>query len=315
MSADIARRHEIKSTALADAVDALRKDPKAYELADCGSGSGLCIAQPNPVPRAQVTIPPTARLPQIERKIAVVLGVNDYADPIPSLKTPVRDADAVAGELENKFGYEVRKVSNPTKEQIVEQINRVIEEAAPTDSVVIYYAGHGYVLDETKTGYWMPADASAKSPENWLSNRDITRMLSRISAKQVMLVSDSCFSGKLTEGSDSTELAKPTATPSDVLDKRSVVVLSSGGDEPVADQGRNGHSIFAHHLLENLGQMADVGAGQQFFATLRDAVTREFPQQPQYSPVIGAGHQPGGDFLIEPREKSVVVGDAATTAR
>jgi hypothetical protein len=302
MSAQLEHRHEIKTAALSGALEALRKNPAAADMPDCGSGGdGLCVAQPRAEPRAPVVVPASARLPQIERKIAVMLGVEDYSGSIPSLKTPGRDIDAVSKAYGDKMGYEVRKLKNPTKADIVREINRVIGEAHESDSVMIYYAGHGYVLDETKTGYWIPSDGSAKNPENWISNRDISRMLNNISAKQVMLVSDSCFSGKLTEGAAA--LPATAAVPGDVLQKRSVMVLSSGGDEPVADQGRDGHSIFAHHLLKTLGTLGGVTAGQDVFETVRSEVSREFPQQPQYSAVSAAGHQTGGEFLFELRER------------
>jgi uncharacterized caspase-like protein len=180
-------------------------------------------------------------------------------------------------------------------------MNRVIAEAGPNDSVVVYYAGHGYVLEETQTGYWIPADGTAKSPANWLSNRDITRMLGNVSARQILLVSDSCFSGKLTEEGSKAMLSADSDPAESVLMKRSVVAFSSGGDEPVADQGRDGHSIFAHHFLDALAQVRDVTTGRRLHDDVRTAVSREFPQQPQYSPITVAGHEAGGDFLVELR--------------
>ena len=52
------------------------------------------------------------------------------------------------------------------------------------------------------------------------------------------------------------------ATADDILMKRSVVVLSSGGDEPVSDEGKDGHSIFAWNLAEGDGFGPELAARQ-----------------------------------------------------
>ena len=302
MAAMLAYRQEIKSSALAQAIETLRADPSAADLQLCsGADTDLCISRPTEIRHLPKAVPTNARLPTIEHKIAIVLGVSDYADPIPKLQTPDLDTEFVANMLAESFGYEVRALKNPTKADIVREMNRVIAEAGPNDSVVVYYAGHGYVLEETQTGYWIPADGTAKSPANWLSNRDITRMLGNVSARQILLVSDSCFSGKLTEEGSKAMLSADSDPAESVLMKRSVVAFSSGGDEPVADQGRDGHSIFAHHFLDALAQVRDVTTGRRLHDDVRTAVSREFPQQPQYSPITVAGHEAGGDFLVELR--------------
>jgi len=54
------------------------------------------------------------------------------------------------------------------------------------------------LVEKTGRGYWIPAKASADNPAEWISNTDIGRALEAISAKQLLLVSDSCYSGTLT---------------------------------------------------------------------------------------------------------------------
>src|SRR5207302_1889592 len=81
---------------------------------------------------------------------------------------------------------------------------------------------------------------------------DIGRVLENIPARQVLLVSDSCYSGTLTRDA---KLQKNAVLhdPAAVLARRSVTVLTSGGEEPVADAGKDGHSVFAWHLIRSLG--------------------------------------------------------------
>jgi hypothetical protein len=86
-----------------------------------------------------------------------------------------------------------------------------------------------------------------------------------------------------------------------VLAKRSVVVLSSGGDEPVADEGKGGHSIFAWNLMQVVGSVTNWTPGSTVFADVQKGVRKEFPQTPKYGSVTAAGHQAGGDYLFESR--------------
>jgi hypothetical protein len=95
-------------------------------------------------------------------------------------------------------------------------------------------------MDDTKMGYWIPVDGSVKSPDNWISNTDISKFLKNIEAKQLILVSDSCFSGSLTKEE---KVSSSTDGIERIWDKRSVLAMSSGGEEPVSDEGKEGHCL------------------------------------------------------------------------
>ena len=241
-------------------------------------------------------------LPQIERKIALVVGVSRYADTsIPLLGNAVSDAQAVAKVFETRLGYEPVVIENATKPALVAALNRLALTLGPRDSVLIYYAGHGEQVESTQLGYWLLADSVAQQPETWLSNADISRLIAQIDASQVALVSDSCYSGSLA----AEERIRAVATAMDpkvVLGRKSVVVMSSGGNEPVFDDGKNGHSPFAWHFMNTLDQVSNWQAGSHVFERVRFAVSRALPQRPQYSASKVAGHQAGGDYLFEQRQ-------------
>jgi uncharacterized caspase-like protein len=244
----------------------------------------------------------TAALPQIERKIALVIGIDSYQDSsIPSLNNAVKDARAVARIFESKLGYETVLLPNATRATLVAALNDLALSVGSKDSVVVYYAGHGELVETTKLGYWLLADSVAKQPETWLSNTDISRLIAQMGASQVALVSDSCYSGSLASEERIRALTS-TLDPKVVLDKKSVVVMSSGGNEPVFDDGKDGHSPFAWNLMNTLGKVSTWQAGGNVFERVRFAVARTLPQRPQYSASKAAGHQPGGDYLFEERQ-------------
>jgi uncharacterized caspase-like protein len=243
-----------------------------------------------------------ASLPQIQRKVAVVIGVDRYEDgTIPTLANAVGDARAIGKVFESQMGYETVVLENATKKSVVAALNRLALELGPKDSVVVYYAGHGEVVESTKLGYWQLADSDAKRPQTWLSNADIGRILAQFEAPQVALISDSCYSGSLVTD-QRIRAAVGAVDPEQMLSRKSVVVMTSGGNEPVADAGKQGHSPFAWSLMNNLRQLSAWQPGGNVFERVRFAVARELPQRPQYGAFAAAGHQSGGDYLFEQRQ-------------
>jgi uncharacterized caspase-like protein len=188
---------------------------------------------------------------------------------------------------------------NPGKADIVRALNQLATELGPSDSVLVYYAGHGYALQRQGPGYWIAADAPADDPRRWLSNHDIARLLADYPARQLALVSDSCYSGAFAR--EAIDAGAQQLDVREVLGKRSVVVLTSGGDEPVTDEGREGHSIFSWHLMQSLASLRGWTSGHSIFRQVQAGVIREFPQTPQYGAVTEAGHQRGGEYLFEVR--------------
>jgi len=320
----LAARDNYKKKLFADTIFKLEEDPGLADVRPCVNEAELqtgdCLitealkrsileAREAALRTQQAKLKPSARhrvvkqatLPVIERKVALIIGINRYADKrIPELDSAVPDARAVRDLLELRLGYETVMLEDASKDAIVRAFNEMALQSGPKDSVMIYYAGHGEVLPKTGMGYWLPADTRVDRPTSWLSNVDIARLLAQFSARQVMLISDSCYSGTLA-GSERIVVDKGLDAPA-LLSRKAAVVMSSGGNEPVSDEGRDGHSVFAWHLLNVLGDVSVWQAGGPVFERLRFAVKREFPQTPQYGAAREAGHEGNTDYLFETRE-------------
>ncbi|WP_319244741.1 caspase family protein [uncultured Propionivibrio sp.] len=249
---------------------------------------------------AAKSAPPALPLtPVASRRIALLFGNNDYKPPIPELETPIADVEVIASALRTRFGYDVRIVRNASKAGIIESVNGIAGEARSDDSVLLFYAGHGYLMEDINMGFWIPVDGSVKTATNWISNADISKLLSAIPARQLILISDSCFSGSLTREQKIT--GKGGLATEEVLKRRSVVVFSSGGDEPVSDEGKEGHSIFAWSLIKTLNEIRTTTAGHDVWRLVRGTVTKDYSQEPQYGAVLSAGHVEGGEYLFQLR--------------
>ena len=225
---------------------------------------------------------------------ALVIGSNDYKH-LPKLTTAETDAQSVAKTLKNKYEFKVKTLINPKRQDILDQFDAYRERLTGNDNLLIYYAGHGYLDEQTNRGYWMPVDARPNRRSAWLANSDITATLKGLKANHVMVVSDSCYSGTLTRG-----LVIKKKTPDyvrEVVSKKARVVITSGGLEPVEDKSGGENSPFATVFLDVLNSNEGVLDGTQMFNKMRRPVMLKTEQTPAYSDVRRAGHE-GGDFLF-----------------
>ena len=293
----IAEKRETRLQTFSQAISELRINAAAADVVECaagqGGGSGACL-----VTRKQKDLDGLiADAPADTRKrIALLIGNDSYTGDIPALSTPISDVEAIAAKLKHKHGFEVIVLRNAGKVDIIREMNRLATSTEVADSVMVMYAGHGYQEGAQGMGYWIPVDATATSASGWVSNQDISKLLFAIPARQVMLVSDSCFSGSLTR--EQRVKAVKGLKREDVFKQRSVLVLSSGGEEPVTDAGHDGHSIFAWNLLKVLDSAESGITGFEVYRQVHEGVVREFPQQPQYGASIFAGHKGEGDFYL-----------------
>lgn len=230
---------------------------------------------------------------------AVVIGESQYQR-FESLPTAINDARAVAQLLESRYGFNVTRLENASRAQILGALRATSKRMTASDNLLIFYAGHGELLGGK--GYWKPVDADFERT-NWISPADIKDFLLDQPARRALIVADSCYSGAIAEGS-----VAPRANETERETKRARMVLSSGGTAPVIDSADGQHSMFTHALLDVFGEPAHkVADVQSAFAAIREHVTdaarragRE--QNPQLATIAEAGDE-GGSFFLVARKK------------
>lgn len=282
--------------------DAITRNPAIGSLKTCGDNElDDCIARPRMAYQAQVTEDMGGAAPamHIKRKLALVIGNNEYRSPLPYLEGAGRDARAVAALLQRQ-GYQVDQLINADRSSTIAALNRLIRTSEPDDSVLLFYAGHGFIHPGSSVGYWIPADGTIDDPRGWLSNVDIARFLANMPARQLLLVSDSCFSGALTREGIAEE-QRAGMSRNAILMRRSVVALSSGGEEVVVDAELNGHSPFTYHLLRQLEAAKGEIPAREMLLSIRDKVSKSSDGQvPAYGIILSSGHASGGEYLLNP---------------
>ncbi|MDP3897133.1 MAG: caspase family protein [Mesorhizobium sp.] len=249
-------------------------------------------------------------------RYAVIVANQNYTpqtgfDP---LETPFRDADAVAALLTSRYGFRTeatlpdgRKMPLVLKDATRRDIETVLYQiglvAGEKDTVLIYYAGHGIYEEKTTIAFWVPTDAEAGVPISYLSASTIAEAVQRMQANNILVISDSCFSGALMRGggvaSDKIAEADRARALLRLTQRRTRVLISSGNNEPVEDLGGDGHSVFARALLTGLEKMEwDAFSARELFdGYILPMVLGRADQEPQYRPIERSGHE-GGDIVF-----------------
>ncbi|HEY2470601.1 MAG TPA: caspase family protein [Terracidiphilus sp.] len=241
---------------------------------------------------------------------ALVIGIDNYAAPLPKLKTAVNDAKSFAGLLSDNYGFQVTTLLNQeaTRDKILDAITHFRKKLAENDSFLIYYAGHGSYDRATDKGYWLPADAD---PDPLITSHDISAddlitMARGLAARHVIIISDSCFSGDLSR--DAGDLSPSDGNQAYIHRMQrapSRTLMASGSDEPVSDSGSQGHSVFAALLLQALqSKGGQAFTADDLFVSIRKGVLARSGQSPQYAPLRNSIRPSAsldtGDFVFSP---------------
>ncbi|MBS3779311.1 MAG: caspase family protein [Desulfovermiculus sp.] len=247
------------------------------------------------------------------RYYALVIGNTNYTH-LPDLESARKDAQEVASLLESKYGFNTSLLLDASRYDILSTLNALREELTEKDNLLIYYAGHGELDKVNMRGYWLPINAERESTANWISNISLTDILNIMSAKQILVVADSCYSGIMTR-SALTRLASGKSPQAKkqwlqkMADLRARMVLTSGGIKPVLDAGGGGHSVFARAFLDVLQDNESILEGQALYREVSSRVsfavsTIGMEQMPEYAPMKFAGHETGDFFFIPVQSSS-----------
>lgn len=151
-------------------------------------------------------------------KYALCIGINDYPGSDSDLSGCVNDANDWAAELHGRgFGVTQMLDGQASHAAMAQAIASLIDRAAPGDTLVITYSGHGtWVPDSSgdepdgRDEGLCPHDIGRAGP---LLDDDIRRLFARRKAgTRILLISDSCHSGSVTRGrEDDLDDAAPRA--------------------------------------------------------------------------------------------------------
>ncbi|NEZ55386.1 eIF2A-related protein [Adonisia turfae] len=216
------------------------------------------------------------------RNLAVIIGINQYANNISTLQTAVNDAEMVAQHLKLNHGYEIRLLLDQAASlnKLICLLKEILpSEISSDDRVLFYFAGHGVAVnsDDGPAGYLIPQDAKQGLHETYLPMQLLHDALAALPCRHLLTILDCCFSGAFRWSSLRNILSYPEILYQErydrfIQDPAWQVLTSAGYDQAALDVLNNNrdlsneqrqHSPFAEAFLEALQGKADIfPAGQ-----------------------------------------------------
>jgi TPR repeat protein len=216
--------------------------------------------------------------------IAIIIGIEKYRT-VPPTEYAAADAGMVRDYLK-ALGMPERNIEFLADDRAtLSDIRKVIETKLPnmvkaSSRVIVYYAGHGAPGTARGESYLVPYDgdpsflADTAYPLSRLYDR-----LSRLKAKEVLVILDSCFSGAggrsvLAKNTRPLVMVKDTPLPAS---KKMIVLTSSRGSQITTSLSEVGHGAFTYFFLRALQEgNRDIG---EVYAYLNPRVTEEAKRQ------------------------------------
>ena len=146
-----------------------------------------------------------------ENNVAVMIGINNYQNGIPSLKTPIADASKLAETLINyNYQFVVHNSDNlpPVDHAINENVtadqikflfrDHLPKFVGPKTRLVVYFAGHGTretLEDGTEMGYLVPVDGRGEKLGNFIDMVSFNEWLTALPCHHKLVILDCCNAG------------------------------------------------------------------------------------------------------------------------
>ena len=171
-----------------------------------------------------------------QRKRALLIGVSSYTNPkIPDLLAPKNDVRLMRDSLTNFMGFKPAEITvladgldgatEPTKANIMREMQRLLSDSKAGDFTIIYYSGHGSFIRNTNPAadnegdgndeLLLPIDTKSYNAdldlvENAIVDDAIGKLLDKAKG-DVWMIFDACHSGGATRGGgDQTKHVAPT---------------------------------------------------------------------------------------------------------
>ncbi|MGA2765238.1 MAG: hypothetical protein ABSG17_17965 [Spirochaetia bacterium] len=231
----------------------------------------------------------------VGKQYAVLIAINKYQNWM-VLQNPVKDAQEIKEILARRYyvsDFMELYDEAATKADIIKLFDKLINDAKPEDSILIFYAGHGYLDKTSNTGFWIPVDGGMDiyQQANWLPNAQIRGFISNMRARHIALIADSCFSGDFLNPTRGMVPAITSEYFKNAYARISRQVLTSGASESVPDESQFTRQ-FKLALEGNTSPYLDP---LMLYNQIRLGVTQTTPL---FGDLKDSGHQQGSSFLL-----------------
>ena len=229
------------------------------------------------------------------------VGINNY-QAHHKLYNAVKDVKDIIELLYSRYQLDDHITffdEEATRENIIDELHYLSKYLEETDSLIIYYSGHGHLAgkDHNTRGYWVPFDAKPNALSGYIPNSTIKQLIGDLEAKHTLLISDACFSGSfLYQGQNR---SNKFIIESEKEASR-WAICSGRHNEEVADGPAEGNSPFAKSIIDVLGNNKIPFLSFIDFAySVKEQTYKNYNRQmPQVGKILGTGDK-GGQFYFK----------------
>ena len=194
----------------------------------------------------------------------VTIGIDKYQQKDLNLTYATKDANAMADQFKSGgsvFSNIIMSSSydnKATKENVKNLLRRSVRNTKFADTLILYLAGHGIILDDE--WFFLTHDLSGTSIENFkqagISSSFIHNLLIDCPAQNIILLIDSCHSGKTVSMFEKFEMKKLYREVGKTVGI--AVITATKANKYALETEELGHGIFTAVLLEGLAGKADL---------------------------------------------------------
>jgi len=195
------------------------------------------------------------------------IGIDQYRDNSVNLKYAVKDAGDIKETLRKQVEtlYPPQNIhnqtltdQNATKDNIIKKIDELSGRIKPTDSFILFVAGHGVLLQNQY--YMLTHEYDGKLAEqSMINSNEIVELSKKIKSLSQLLIFDTCHAG----GVDYTIRGLYDARMAVLAKKMGLHIYASASDRQAAMDGYKGNGLFTHTLLDGLNNNPKADANNE----------------------------------------------------
>jgi len=234
--------------------------------------------------------------------VALLIGVSEYGEGIPSLSAPLYDVTEMERVLKKPEmgGFdEVKTLINPDLVAMQKSIQQIFQDTVKDDLVLLFFSGHGVTDDENKLYLTTKATSKNYYQATSVSASFVQDISKNSRAKRQIIVLDCCYSGAFAQGWQAKSLGLDLKK--ELGAEGRVVLTSSTATQTSFQQEDAKLSLYTQYLVEGI----ETGAadkdcdGKIYVRDLHDYAKGKVKEaRPTQKPEIIIIDQEGYDILL-----------------
>lgn len=248
---------------------------------------------------------------------ALLVGINDYPQPVPCLRGCINDIDMLAGYLQDRGATEqiqlhIRTLKNneATRQGIVQAFREHLGQAQAGDYVLFAYSGHGSQEDAPPELWHLEPDRlnetlvcwDSRLENNWdLADKELAKLIAEVAEKgpKITVILDCCHSGSGSRPLNTryvepdrrrrpiesylwaagTDTRSAEAPLKSMPQGRHVLLAACRDLETAKENFAKKRGAFSYFLLETLSQAAGNLSYREVFKRTHALITAQVPNQ------------------------------------